>query len=162
VSGEARGLEDEALADENFMRRCLALAEVALAHGETPVGSLLVRAGRVIAEEPESSRGRFDPAAHAEMQVVREACRRERTTDLSGCTLYTTVEPCVLCAYGIRRTGIGRVVYGVAAGQLGGVTSRYALLADSELAGWPAPPAVVAGVLARECREILDRRAALR
>jgi len=143
---------------EAFMRRCLTLAENALANGETPVGALLVRGGRVIAEATESTRREYDPTAHAEVQAIRAACRHDQSLDLTGCTLYTTVEPCVLCGYVIRRAGVGRVVYGVETGQAGAVTSRYAILADTALAGWPPPPDIVAGVLPRECRDLLDRR----
>lgn len=141
-----------------FMRRCLALAETALAAGETPVGALVVRGDHIIAEAAESTRTAYDPSAHAEVQAIRAACRHDRSLDLRGCTLYTTVEPCVLCAYVVRRAGVARVVYGVEAGQAGGLTSRYAILSDSTLAGWPAPPDVVAGVLAEQCREMLARR----
>ncbi len=140
------------------MRRCLELAEQSLRSGETPVGSLIVRGDRILGEGLEGTRTHLDPTAHAEVQAVRAACTSEQTLDLSGATLYTTVEPCVLCAYAIRRAKISAVVYGIPAGQAGGITSRYDILADRELTGWPAPPEIVAGVLAAECREILGRR----
>lgn len=145
--------------DETFMRRCLVLAADALAQGETPVGAIVVRGTRVIGEGGERTRARHDPSAHAEVEAIRAACRLEGGVDLTGCTLHTTVEPCVLCAYVIRRCGVSRVVYGTRAGQAGGVTSRYDILVDGALAGWPPPPEIVAGVLERECREMLERRA---
>jgi tRNA(adenine34) deaminase len=138
------------------MRRCVGLAEAALAMGETPVGALLVRDGNVIAEAGERTRVQHDPSAHAEVEAIRAACRSEQSTDLSNCTLYTTVEPCVLCGYVIRRTRVRRVVYGVAAGQAGGVTSRYSILSDAGLRGWAAPPEVIAGVLAADCAAVLS------
>lgn len=140
------------------MRRCITLAETALANGETPVGSLIVRGEHVIGEAGESTRALRDPSAHAEVQAVRAACDSERSVDLSGCTLYTTVEPCVLCSYVIRRTGVRRVVYGIPAGQAGGVTSQYAILTDEALTGWPSPPEIVSGVLADACRDVMMRR----
>jgi tRNA(adenine34) deaminase len=143
--------------DESFMRRCLALAEASLESGETPVGALVARGDQILGEGLEGSRSLLDPSAHAEVQAIRAVCQREQSLDLAGCTLYTTVEPCVLCAYAIRRTGIGRVVYGVPAGQAGGVTSRYAILTDADLPGWLWPPEIVSGVLALECLEILKR-----
>lgn len=143
---------------EAFMRRCIALAEESLALGETPVGSLVARGEQILGEGREGTRSLLDPSAHAEVQAIRAACQAERSLDLAGGTLYTTVEPCVLCAYAIRRAGVARVVYGVPAGQAGGVTSRYSLLTNHDLAGWPAPPEIVASVLAAECREILERR----
>jgi len=139
--------------DLAYMCRCLELAEASREAGETPVGSLIVLNGQILGEGIEGVRTHFDPSAHAEVQAIRAACRHEQTLDLSGATLYTTVEPCVLCAYAIRRAGVSRVVYGVPAGQAGGVTSRYDILADRELTGWPPPPEIVSGEASRACGE---------
>ncbi len=144
--------------DETYMRRCLALALSAADGGETAVGAVVVRDGVIIGEGAESTRRLSDPSAHAEVMALRAACGRGRTLDLSGCELHTTVEPCLLCSYAIRRTGVTRVVYGAPAGQLGGVTSDYAVLVDPALGGCPPPPEVVSGVLAQECLEMLQRR----
>jgi tRNA(adenine34) deaminase len=143
--------------DDHFMGRCLGLAQESLELGETPVGSIVVRGEEILGEGREASRARFDPSAHAEVEAVRAACAKERSLGLPGCTLYTTVEPCVLCAYAIRRAGIARVVYGIPAGQAGGITSRYAILSDSDLKGWPSPPEIRGGVRAAECLEMLKR-----
>ena len=140
---------------EIHMRRCLSLGRAALEAGEIPVGALVLRGDVVLGEGQEGVRALLDLSAHAEVQAIRAACRTLGSFDLSGCTLYTTVEPCVLCAYVLRRAGVSRVVYGIPAGQAGGVTSRYAILADSELTRWPAPPEIIAGVLAEECRALL-------
>ena len=137
------------------MRRCLALALSAADSGETAVGAVVVRDGVIIGEGAESTRRLNDPTAHAEVVALRAACGRGRTLDLSGCEIHTTVEPCLLCSFAIRRTGVTRVVYGTPAGQLGGATSDYAVLVDRAVAGWPPPPEVVSGVLARECLEML-------
>jgi tRNA(adenine34) deaminase len=144
---------------EIHMRRCLSLGRAALEAGEVPVGALILRDGVVLGEGREEVRTLLDPSAHAEVQAIRAACRKLGSADLSGCTLYTTVEPCVLCAYVVRRAGVSRVVYGVPAGQAGGVTSRYDLLADPALTGWPAPPEVIGGILDEECRALLQERA---
>ncbi len=142
-------------ADVAYLRRCLELARRALAAGDLPVGALVVRDGQVIGEGYERTRQRLDPTAHAEVEAIRDACRALGTLDLSGTTLYTTVEPCVLCAYAVRRTQIGRVVFGVKAGILGGATGPYPLLTDAVPIGSAAPPAVQAGVLAEECATLL-------
>ena len=130
--------------------------------GDTAVGAMIVRGVDVVAEGIERSRATLDPSAHAEVDAIRKACKHLGTLDLRGCSLYATVEPCVLCGYAIRRTGIARVVYGVAAGQAGACTSRYAILADRDLDGWPPVPEVTSGVLADECVAVLqaakDRR----
>ncbi|HSK80642.1 MAG TPA: nucleoside deaminase [Thermoanaerobaculia bacterium] len=140
------------------MRRCLSLGRAALEAGEIPVGSLVLRGDVILGEGQESVRALLDLSAHAEVQAIRAACRTLGSFDLSGCTLYTTVEPCVLCAYVVRRAGVSRIVYGVPAAQAGGLTSRYNILADLALTGWPAPPEVVAGVLGEECRALLQER----
>jgi len=140
-----------------FMRRCLELAEIAALAGDTAVGALIVRGDEVVAEGIERTRATRDPSAHAEVEAIRQACRHLDTLDLRSCSLYSTVEPCVLCGYAIRRTGIAHVVYGVPAGQAGACTSSYAILADGDLEGWPPVPEVTAGVLADECLEALRR-----
>jgi tRNA(adenine34) deaminase len=143
---------------ETHMRHCLELGRAALEAGETPVGALIVRGDVVLGEGQEGTRTLLDPSAHAEVQAIREACRRLESSDLSGCTLYSTVEPCVLCAYVVRRAGVSRVVYGVPAGQAGGSTSRYAILEDPALTGWPSPPEIISGILADECDALLRER----
>ena len=140
-----------------FMRRCLELAEVAALGGDPAVGAVIVRGGEVVAEGVERTRATRDPSAHAEVEAIRKACQRLETLDLSGCSLYSTVEPCVLCGYAIRRTGIARVVYGVPAGQAGACTSSYAILSDRALDGWPQVPEITSGVLADECLAALRR-----
>jgi tRNA(adenine34) deaminase len=89
---------------------------------DVPVGALVVREGRVIGQGHERTHAALDLAAHAEIEALRDACCALGTLDLSGATLYTTVEPCVLCAYAARHARIGRVVFGVNAGALGGVS----------------------------------------
>lgn len=140
-----------------YMRRCLELAEIAAQAGDTAVGALIVRGGEVVGEGVERTRAARDPSAHAEVEAIRKACHRLDTLDLRGCSLYTTVEPCVLCGYAIRRTGISHVFYGVPAGQAGACTSAYAILADHDLEGWPPVPEVTGGVLADECLAVLRR-----
>ena len=139
------------------MRRCLQLAEIAARGGDTAVGALVVCGGEVVGEGVERSRTALDPSAHAEVEAIRQACHHLDTLDLRGCSLYSTVEPCVLCGYAIRRTGIAHVVYGVPAGQAGASTSSYAILADRDLEGWPQVPEVTGGVLADECLAALRR-----
>jgi tRNA(adenine34) deaminase len=140
-----------------YMRRCLELAEVAALAGDAGVGAMIVCGDDVVGEGVERTRAALDPSAHAEVEAIRQACQHLETLDLRGCSLYSTVEPCVLCGYAIRRTGIAHVVYGVPAGQVGACTSSYAILADRDLDGWPQVPEVIGGVLADECLAALRR-----
>lgn len=84
------------------------------------------------------------------------ACRVRQSADLTGLTLYSTVEPCVLCGYVARTVGIGQVVYGIPAGRLGAYSSAYALLTDASVSGWAPPPAVVSGILQADCAVLMD------
>jgi len=133
----------------------VALAHEALAAGEVPVGAVVVDHDRIVSEGAESIKARLDPSAHAELNAIQAACRVTRSLSLAGLTLYSTVEPCVLCAYVIRVTGIARVVFGMPAGRLGGATSSYPLLLDRT---WPVfpPPQVTAGILADECAAVMQ------
>ena len=80
-----------------YMRRCLELAERAAQAGDTAVGALIVRGDEIVGEGIERIRATLDPTAHAEVEAIRQACQRLDTLDLRGCSLYSTVEPCVLC-----------------------------------------------------------------
>ena len=142
---------------ETRMTRCLQLARVARDRGETAVGSIVVRGDVVIGEGLEATRSLLDPTAHAEVQALLAACKYQGSLNLSGCALYTTVEPCVLCGYAIRKSGIAQVVYGMPTPQAGAITSSYKILSDETLVGWPPPPAVITGVLAEQCAALLRR-----
>ena len=139
---------------EQYMRRCLELAREALAAGEVPVGALVTDGERILGQGVESVRGQLDPSAHAEVRAIQDACRAAGSRSLSGLTLYSTVEPCVLCAYVVRSTAIGHVVFGIPAGRLGGCTSSYALLTDSAWPGSPLPR-ITRGILAAECTDLM-------
>jgi len=140
--------------DEHFMRRCLELARASKEAGESAVGSLLVRDGVVVAEAEEATRRNLDPSAHSELEAIRLACRELESTDLSDCTMYTTVEPCFLCGYAIRAVGIPRVVMATDCGEIGSVGSRYPFLTDPGFDGWRAPPIVSRGLMEEEARAL--------
>ncbi len=100
------------MSDEDFMAQALDLAREAQAAGEVPVGAVVVKEGVVVGRgynHPISSR---DPSAHAEMIALRDAAARLGNYRLTGCDLFVTLEPCVMCAGAIMHARIGRVVYG--------------------------------------------------
>ena len=84
--------------DEQFMRKALAEAEAALAVDEVPIGAVVVCGGRVIARGHNLTETLCDVTAHAEMQALTSAAAYLGGKYLDGCTLYVTVEPCVMCA----------------------------------------------------------------
>lgn len=139
--------------DDEMMRQCLYLARVALEKGDSPVGSLIVKDGRIVARGIEAVMARSDPTAHAEIEALRSACESLRTLDLSGSVLYTNVEPCWMCSYAIRQTRIARVVFGLRNEQVGGLSSKFRVLVDDALK-LPLPE-IEAEILHEECRLLL-------
>jgi tRNA(adenine34) deaminase len=129
--------------DWRWMERCAALGREAAASGEAAVGSVVTTGnGTWVADGRESVRTSKDVTGHAEVEAIRAACRVRGTLDLSGCILYTTAEPCILCSYAIRETAVARVVIGAWVEDIGGVTSRHPILTDTEMPGWGPPPAI--------------------
>lgn len=105
----------------SFMALALEEAQAAALRGEVPVGAVIVSGGAVVARAGNRTRELNDPTAHAEMLVIREACRLARTERLSGHDLYVTLEPCPMCAAAISAARIGRLYYGAADPKSGGV-----------------------------------------
>jgi len=136
---------------EAYMRICINLATAARHRGDSPVGSIVVLDGRVIGEGIEGGKTHKDITHHAEIEAIRQANVFLGGQDLSGCTLYTTHEPCIMCSYIIRHARIATVVMGVYSGAIGGYSSRYPLLSDTTITTWGPPPMLVAGVLQQEC-----------
>jgi len=137
-----------------YMRRCIELAELARQTGDFPVGALIVRDSRIVSEATEAVRANLDVTAHAEILAIRQACAVLKSNDLSGCTLYTTAEPCWMCSYAIRQTGIAQLIIGTTVPNVGGGSSKYPLLTDSEITCWPPPPTVLFGILGEECERL--------
>ncbi len=139
------------------MRRCIELARTAQRNGDAPVGSVIVRDGQIIAEGLESVKANIDPAAHAEIEAVRVACRVLNSFNLSGCALYTTAEPCWMCSYAIRRTGISQVIIGAPVPYVGGATSPHPILTDPAIECWPHVPTVAWSNLRPECERLTHK-----
>lgn len=134
--------------DEAFMRRALELASAAAAAGEVPVGAVVVKDGVVVGEgfnQPISSR---DPTAHAEVVALRDAAQRIGNYRLAGCTLYVTIEPCLMCCGALVHARVREVVYGAAEPKAGSVRSQQSAL---DLAHLNHRVAWRGGVLATEC-----------
>lgn len=98
--------------DQYWMRRALALAELAAARGEVPVGALLVRDQQLIGQGFNQPIGSHDPSAHAEILALRGAARNQQNYRLPGATLYVTIEPCTMCFGALMHARITRLVYG--------------------------------------------------
>ncbi len=118
------------LANPTPMDLALALAEESAAHGEAPVGAVIVEAGTVIAAERNRMRELDDPTAHAEMLAIRAALAVRGTGRLDGCDLYVTLEPCAMCAGAIAHARLRRVYYGAEDPKAGAVDNGVRLFAQ--------------------------------
>lgn len=98
--------------DKKFMREAIRLANESVERGGGPFGAVIVKDGEIVAGSSNSVTIDNDPTAHAEVNTIREACRKLRTFDLSGCTIYTSCEPCPMCLGAIYWARIGRIFYG--------------------------------------------------
>ena len=141
-------IDEQSDRDERFMRLALAEAEAAYEEGEIPVGAVIVSHGVVIARAHNQTETLHDVTAHAEMLAITAAADRLGGKYLTDCTLYVTVEPCVMCAGAIGWAQVSRVVYG----------------ADDEKRGFTrfAPQAlhpkatVMRHLLEKDCRELMQ------
>ena len=134
--------------DEYFMRLALKEAEMALSENEIPIGAVIVANGKVIARAHNQTETLHDVTAHAEMLAITAAANQLGGKYLSGCTLYVTVEPCVMCAGAIGWAQLSRIVYGCGEKKRG--FSRFAPQALHPRA------TITAGVLENECKAVMQ------
>jgi tRNA(adenine34) deaminase len=146
---QARGLEVGA--DERWMREALAAAREAGERGEVPVGACVVGAdGLLLAAAGNRTRTDCDPTAHAEVVALREAASRVGNFRLTGSVLYSTIEPCAMCAGALVQARIRRLVYGARDARAGAVESVFRVCDAGPL---NHRMELTAGVLEQECRE---------
>jgi len=138
--------------DQHWMKRAIQQAVAAREADEVPVGAIIVREGRVIAEAHNGREQLRDPTAHAEMIAITQAAAAVGDWRLENCTLYVTLEPCPMCAGAILLARIPRVVFGASDQKAGAVVSLYQLLNDPRLNHHAD---VVGGVLAGDCGQLL-------
>jgi tRNA(adenine34) deaminase len=147
IEGAAVSLDPPRPDDVLWMARALEQAHLAALEGEVPVGAVLVREGRLVAEGHNRTVSDADPTGHAEVVVLRRAARRQGDFRLEGTTLYVTLEPCAMCAGAVVLARVPRVVYGARDPKAGMAGSLGDLLRDARL---NHRCAVTAGVLADE------------
>jgi tRNA(adenine34) deaminase len=138
--------------DESFLLQALELAREAGRAGEVPVGAVVVLDGIIIGRGRNSPIALNDPTAHAEILALREAAGSIGNYRLEGATLYTTLEPCVMCAGALVAARVARLVFGARDLRFGGVRSKFRL-ADSALLNHRVE--VSEGLLGAECAELM-------
>ncbi len=142
----------DVLSDELMMAQALAMAREARNLGEVPVGAVVVRYGRILAQAHNLRETLSDPTAHAERLALAWAGRSLGTWRLEDCVLYVTLEPCIMCAGAIVQSRIKRLVYGAADPKAGACSSLFRLVSDPRL-NHRCP--ITAGIMAEECGEVL-------
>jgi tRNA(adenine34) deaminase len=115
------------------MHAALVLADQAQEAGEVPVGAVVVKNGIIIGRGYNRPISASDPTAHAEVMALRDAARHSGNYRLPGCTLYVTLEPCVMCVGAIFHARIARLVYGASDGKTGACGSVINLPAELRL-----------------------------
>jgi len=149
---------DQAAIDTAMMQRCIRLSAAATAEGEYPFAAVICKGDLVVAEATNQVARNGDVTQHAELVAVSKAQQVLGRRDLSNCTLYSNVEPCAMCSFPVRETGIARVVYAIGSPIMGGF-SRWNVLRDAELSdampeAFGPIPEVIAGLLQREAEEV--------
>lgn len=137
---------------QDYMRRALELAQQAREQGDVPVGCVIVRDGEIIGEGRNRREEHGDATAHAEMEAIREACKRTGSWRLHGCTMYVTLEPCPMCAGGIINARVDEVRYGAREDKMGCCGSVLNLFEER----FNHKPRLYQGPLAQECEEVLQ------
>jgi tRNA(adenine34) deaminase len=147
VGGEASA------ADESYMRVALDEARAAAAAGEIPVGAIVVANDAVLARAHNLREERQSALAHAEILAIETASARLKSWRLEECTIYVTLEPCIMCVGAILQARIARLVFGCLDPKAGAVESLYRLCEDTRL-NHRLP--VTGGILTEDCSRILS------
>ena len=138
--------------DRKFMRRAIELAKMAAKNGEIPVGAVIVKDGKIIAEGVNRREEKNDATSHAETEAIRAAGEAIGDWRLDGCALYVTLEPCPMCAGAIINSRISNIVFGaydLRAGSLDSVVN---------LCDYPfeSRPEIYGGIEEDECKALLS------
>jgi tRNA(adenine34) deaminase len=139
--------------DEHWMRQALAAAQEARSCGEVPVGTCVVHDNQLIAVAGNRTRTDCDPTAHAEIVALREAAQKLGNYRLTGVDVYSTIEPCAMCAGAFIQARISRLIYGAPDERAGAVRSRFRICETDFL---NHRIEVRAGVLEDECKVLMQ------
>ena len=138
--------------DRKFMELAIERAKFAGRMGEVPIGAILVKDGEVVAEGYNRREMDHDPAGHAEFTAIRIFSRLTKAWRMSGCTIYVTLEPCIMCAGLMQQSRIDRCVFGAYDPKGGALGSLYQVNEDERL---NHTFEVTGGVMEEECAQLL-------
>ncbi len=135
-----------------FMEEALKEARIAFSHGEVPVGAIIAKDGEIIGRGHNERESKNDISSHAEIEAIKEAEKTLGRWSLEGCSLYVTIEPCLMCSGAIKQARISSVFYGANDPSIGAVKSHYHVYDDSDI---EYNPLVYSGIRERECGELM-------
>lgn len=133
------------------MNKALDQAKICYKNGEVPVGAVIVRDGEIVSNGMNQRESKQDALGHAEIVAIDGACKKLKRWRLDGCTIYVTLEPCVMCAGAILNARIDRVVYGASDERLGATGS----VANIFAMPFGHYPKITMGILEYECEDII-------
>ncbi|OPZ37145.1 MAG: tRNA-specific adenosine deaminase [Tenericutes bacterium ADurb.BinA155] len=139
--------------DHLYMNLALAEANKAASEGEVPVGAVVVLGDRVIGKGRNHREAKLDISSHAEIEALKAAAKSLGKWDLSGCALYVTLEPCLMCSGAIMQSRITRLVYGADDLKKGAVTSNFYVFDDPKA---ESHPLINKGILKDESEQLLS------
>jgi tRNA(adenine34) deaminase len=142
--------------DEKYMQLAIDQAVLARTNGDMPFGSVIVRGDEVVAAMQNGEHLRGDVTAHAELMAVSEASKALGRRDLSDCTIYSSVEPCPMCAAAIFQSNMTRVVFGAYRDDLSHLFRRRKIRIAHLADDWESKPEVIGGVLREEALLTFD------
>lgn len=143
-------IDDPFAIDKTFILE--ALAEARLSGDDVPIGCVVVHDGRIISRGHNERECAQDPTAHAEIIAIREAAKVLNSWRLTGCTVYTTLEPCPMCAEALIQARVERVVFGAYDPASGACGTAFNLFVEGRI--YPIPQ-LTCGVLEDECKQII-------
>jgi tRNA(adenine34) deaminase len=139
--------------DEHWMRQALDAAREAQSRGEVPVGTCIISSETLLSVAGNQTRSNCDPTAHAEIIALRDAARISGNYRLTDAVVYSTIEPCAMCAGALIQARVRRLVYGARDERAGAVESRFRVC-DTDFLNHRIE--ITSGVLAGECREMMQ------
>lgn len=136
---------------KDFMQRAIELSRKAALEGEVPVGAVIVKGDKIIAEGYNRRERKQNALSHAETEAINAACEALSSWRLEGCEMYVTLEPCPMCTGAVMASRLDRVIFG-AYDEKGGAMGSVCDLCDMS---FPSRPQVVGGFMAEECAAVL-------
>ena len=136
--------------DEKYMIEALKEAKKAYKKNEVPIGAIIVKDNKIIARAYNKKEKNNIATHHAEILAINKACRKIKNWRLNDCTLYVTVEPCVMCCGAIVQSRIKKVVYGISNKNYGGVESIATIFYNTNIS-------IEKGIMQEECLAILQK-----